>query len=95
MELFQPLSKKAGLGVVIRDSNGHAVICRAKQRHLCSPLMVECEVALLGLQTAIALGIKKLEVEGDSMKVISALKENLEECDCEIRLCVADCKSII
>lgn len=62
--------QKTGLRVVIRDLIGHAVICRAKQRHLCSPLMAECESALLGLQMATTLGIKKLEVEGDSMKVI-------------------------
>lgn len=53
---------------------------------------MESEAALLRLQTAITMGVKKLIVEGDSKIVIDAMKEPLEECQTDIRNCISDCK---
>lgn len=39
---------------------------------------VEADATLLGLQTTIFMGIKKLIVEGDS-KIVITMKESLEE----------------
>lgn len=46
------------------------------------------------MQTAVALGIKKLIVEGDFQKVIKCLEGNMEECPTEIRICTEDCRKL-
>lgn len=64
----------------------------SKKKLLTFPLKVESESLLFGLKTASTMGIKHLEVEGDSLEVITAMKENLKECPSEIRLIVEDSK---
>lgn len=86
------LKQKASMGIVIRNTKGEAITIRSKSRNICSPLQVESEAALLEIQTCIAIGAKRVIVEGDSKNVIEALKEPLEESPTEIRSCIAECK---
>lgn len=37
--------------------------------HICSPLLAESEVALIGILTFITMGVKKLIEEGDSIRL--------------------------
>lgn len=86
------VKQKASMRVVVCNSKGECLSIRAKQRSFCSPLMIESEATLLGIHTAISMGVKKLVVEGDAKIVINAMKEPLEECPNEIRNCIHECK---
>lgn len=62
------------MGIVIRNRKGEFITTRIGRRGLCSPLLTECEAALLALRIAQGLGISRLTLEGDSMEVINSLK---------------------
>lgn len=64
-------------------------------RNMASSLLVECEVALLGLRIAATLEMKMLEVEGDGKNAITMKRESLEKCSTEIKLCIRDCKCML
>lgn len=81
------------MGIVVWNSKREGLTIRSK-RNICSPLLEECEAALLGIRTSIVIGARQIVVEGDSKNVIEALKGPLEESPTEIRNCITECKEL-
>lgn len=89
------VKQKASMGVVVRNSKRKCLSIRAKQRNFSSPLMIESEATLLGIHTAILMGVKKLVVEDVAKTVINTMNESLEEFPNEIRNCIHECKNFL
>lgn len=85
----------AEMGVILRNAIGEMITTRNGRRTIRSPLHAKGEVALLGLRTTLALGVTKFIIEGDSLIVIQALQEPLEECSIEIKIYIDDNKNIL
>lgn len=63
-DALSTMQLKANIEIVVHISKGECLNIRAKQRSICLPLMTKSEAALLGLHTIVAMGVKKLVVEG-------------------------------
>lgn len=83
------------MGIIIKNTKGEMITTRSNIRETKSPLQAESESALMGIRIANALGVKKIIIEGDSLVIIQALQEPLEECLKEIKICIADCKNLL
>lgn len=70
-----------GAGVVLYDSDGVSISLSFKLEFPCSNNVAEYEALILGLIATLKLGVKKLQVQGDSKLIIEqvngefALKE--------------------
>ena len=74
-----PKKKKAGIGVVAHDVNGLVLALCAKIKHQpYKAVEIESLAAATTLSLAIDLGFRRVILEGDSMEVIQALRENLQ-----------------
>lgn len=89
------LKQKASMRIIIHNSKGESLAIRNKLRSMCSPVLVESDVALLGIHTTITMGVKKIIVEGDAKIVTEALRNPLEEALNEIRNCIDECKELL
>ena len=70
---------KAGLGVIIRNSRGHALASLSEQAPLpFSPDIVEAMAAARAISFAQGLGFTSFILEGDSVNVIKAMQSNDE-----------------
>ncbi|XP_057989176.1 uncharacterized protein LOC110661909 [Hevea brasiliensis] len=70
----------AGIGVVLEAPNGEQLLM---SKRLCFPTtnnIAEYEACICGLEALIAVGAKKVEVFGDSMLVVSHVKEPDRRC---------------
>ena len=61
-------------GHIIRDSDGKVCSIGRSKISASSAIQAEAEALLQGLRSALQLGIKKLEIEGDNLSVINAIK---------------------
>ena len=74
-----PKKKKAGIGVVVRDINGLVLALCAKINHQpYKAVEIESLVAATTLSLATNLGFRCVILEGDSLEVIQALRENIQ-----------------
>ena len=74
-----PKKKKAGIGVVIHNVNGLVLASCAKIKHQpYKAVEIESLAAATALSLATDLGFRRVILEGDSMEVIQALRENLQ-----------------
>ncbi|XP_075669843.1 uncharacterized protein LOC142639568 [Castanea sativa] len=74
-----PKKKKAGIGVVVRDVNGLVLASCAKKKHqLYKAVEIESLAAATALSLATDLGFWHVILEGDSLEVIQALRENTQ-----------------
>ena len=65
----------AGVGVVVRDHQGHAVVALTKRFHLPStPAMIEALAAIAAVHLALELKLDQVSFEGDSETIIKALR---------------------
>lgn len=63
--VLSTIMQKVSTGIVVWNSKGECLTMRTKFRSICSSLLVESKAALLGIQTPIAMRVKKIIVEGD------------------------------
>ena len=71
------MEKKSGIGVVIRDSRGLVIASCSKVVHqVLGVCDVEAMAATWALSFASDVGVKWVVLEGDSMAVISGLRED-------------------
>ena len=71
--------KKSGVGMVVRDAKGLVLASCAKEMHQpFKAMVIESLVAATPLSFATNLGFRRVVLEGDSMDVIQALRENAE-----------------
>ena len=74
-----PKKKKAGIGVVVRVVNGLVLASCAKIKHQpYKAVEIESLAAAMALSFATDLGFRCVILEGDSMEVIQALRENTQ-----------------
>ena len=72
-----PKKRKAGIGVVISDVNGLVLASCAKIKHQPFKVVeIESLAAATALSLATDIGFRRVILEGDSMEVIQALREN-------------------
>ena len=72
-----PMEKKYGIGVVIRDNRGLVIASCSKVVHqVLGVCDVEAMVTTWALSFAFDVGVKRAVLEGDSMAVISGLRED-------------------
>ena len=72
--IFSELGK-VGLGVVVHDSHGNAIVSLSKQAPLpFSPVIVEATAAARAITFAQELSLNKFMIEGDSEAVINTLQ---------------------
>lgn len=65
----------AGIGAILRDSNGNTVMeVRKKERDLLQPTLVESLAILRGLQFCLQMGLSNLLVEFDCQSVVAELQ---------------------
>jgi len=69
----------AGAGVVLVSPEKHILLYSFILVNLCSNNVPSYQALILGLQMAIGMWIKDLDVYGDSQLVIKQLLEELEE----------------
>ena len=67
-------SGKTSIGFIIRDSNARTVAIQAASCNFESVIGAEATAVYLGIKKAIQLKIQNLEIEGDNMCIINALK---------------------
>ncbi|XP_074297737.1 uncharacterized protein LOC141628499 [Silene latifolia] len=68
----------AGTGVVILSLEGYVFPCSFVLIELCSKNVSEYEALNLGLQIAIEIGIKDLDIYGDSLLVVNQVLDEFE-----------------
>ncbi|XP_042979946.1 uncharacterized protein LOC122310130 [Carya illinoinensis] len=71
--------KKAGIGLVLRDSRGAVVMATTVfEREVYEPATIELVVVLRGLQLCFPLRIPKLAIESDYLLLVQALQTEYE-----------------
>lgn len=71
-----PKEKKSGIGVVIRDNRGLVIASCSKVVHqVLGSSNIEAMAAAWALSFASNLGVRRVVLEGDSMAVITGLRE--------------------
>jgi hypothetical protein len=70
------LNNKMGIGVIARDHNGNAVVMlSASKEYISDPAMAEGS-GWRAVESAWSLDLENIMLEGDSLEVVQALKEN-------------------
>ncbi|CAN1187161.1 hypothetical protein LINPERHAP2_LOCUS38573 [Linum perenne] len=86
---FQVDIQKAGLGVIVSDSNGHNIDGRAGFFFCRTPSVAEAFAVLNAAQMAQNLNTRVL-IKSDCHEVTEAISKPLEECPWEITAIIAD-----
>ncbi|XP_057856405.2 uncharacterized protein LOC131065778 [Cryptomeria japonica] len=66
---------RSGIGCIVRDAQGICIKEIAEDIGLATNNEAEFRAALRGLLLGVELGIKKIHLEGDSLKVINAIRQ--------------------
>ena len=77
------------IGFVIRNHCGEVISLDAKKNNFNSVIKAEAFALKAGLQEAIRLQIKKIEIEGDNLCVIRAL-QGLWSCPWDVEMIISD-----
>lgn len=86
--------KRMGMGIVIRDEKGEALVAACDQKkHVQDPLVAECHALWKALELCNELNFQKVMLEGDAKNIVSAVNSEEEDLSC-VGFIVDDIRSV-